>query len=119
MTDRALRVLSHIPEGLLQPLRERFPSVELRIVPEEGALPTGTRGEVLLTYTWGSPNFADFAPCGVRWVHGYGTGVDGFPFESLGDRQFSVKPFQRSRISFMSIPLSVDDGCNTKLATTP
>jgi len=86
VTDRALRVLSHIPEGLLAPLHERFSTVEVVVVPEEGALPPGTQGDVLLTYTWASPNFSDLMTCGVRWVHAFGTGVDDFPFEALGDR---------------------------------
>jgi phosphoglycerate dehydrogenase-like enzyme len=89
VTDRALRILSHVPEGLLQPVRERFPSVELQVVPEEGALPEGTEGEVLLTYTWASPNFADLVTHGVRWVHTFGTGVDVFPFEALGERSLT------------------------------
>lgn len=89
MTDRPLRVLSHIPEGLLGALHERFPTVEVIGVPEEGPLPAGTQGEVLLTYTWASPNFADLMNCGVRWVHTFGTGVDDFPFEALGERPLS------------------------------
>ncbi len=86
MPDRALRVLSHVPEGLLASVHERFPSVEVTVVPEQGELAEDVRGEVLLTYTWASPNFADVVSRGVRWVHCFGTGVDPFPFEHLGDR---------------------------------
>lgn len=85
MTDRALRILSHVPTGLLSELPERFPSVEIEPIPEQGALPTDTRGEVLLTYAWGSPNAGDVMRRGIRWVHAYGTGVDAFPFEVLGE----------------------------------
>jgi phosphoglycerate dehydrogenase-like enzyme len=41
------------------------------------------RGDVLLTQAWGSPNLAEVMKRGVRWVHGYGTGVNEFPFEAL------------------------------------
>ena len=48
--------------------------------------PTTRSGEVLLTHAKGSPNLAQVVARGVRWVHAYGTGVDGFPFHALGGR---------------------------------
>jgi phosphoglycerate dehydrogenase-like enzyme len=81
-----LRVLSHVPLGLLSRVGEEMPSVELLQVPERGALEPAVAGEVLLTQAWGSPNLAEVVARGVRWVHAYGTGVNAFPFEALGDR---------------------------------
>ncbi|MAE94132.1 MAG: hypothetical protein CL910_05675 [Deltaproteobacteria bacterium] len=77
-------VLSHLPAGLLRPLEEQYPEIEIHVVPEEGAVPRDLRGEVLLTQAWGSPNLAEVLARGVRWVHAFGTGVNDFPFEALG-----------------------------------
>jgi phosphoglycerate dehydrogenase-like enzyme len=80
-----LRVLSHVPITLLGPLLKRFPDVAVAQIPEQGPLDASVRGEVLLTQAWGTPNLADVMARGVRWVHAYGTGVNRFPFEALGD----------------------------------
>ena len=85
MTDRALQVLTHVPSGILARVGESFPSVTLREIPEEGELPDDVRGEVLLTQAWGSLNAARVMERGVRWVHAYGTGVNAFPFGTLGE----------------------------------
>jgi len=85
MPDRPLQVLSHVPAGLLTRVGEDFPSVALREIPEQGELPADVRGEVLLTQAWGSPNAHLVMQRGVRWVHAYGTGVNAFPFEVLGE----------------------------------
>ena len=77
------RVLTHLPKGLLDRVFEEFPGIEVVEVPSEGAPPPGTQGEVLLTQTWGTPNLAEIAACGVQWVHTYGTGVNKFPFHAL------------------------------------
>lgn len=82
--SRPLRLLSHVPAGLLSLVREQFPAVEIEVIAEKGPLPDGVAGEVLLTNAWGSPNMGDVIARGVRWVHCYGTGVDEFPFEALG-----------------------------------
>jgi phosphoglycerate dehydrogenase-like enzyme len=86
LADRSLCVLSHLPAGILAPLRERFPSVRVQVVPERGAIPAGAEGEILLTQAWGSENFAEVVKRGVRWVHAYGTGVNAFPFDALEGR---------------------------------
>jgi phosphoglycerate dehydrogenase-like enzyme len=78
-----LTVLSHVPLPLLRPLQARFPDVSVVQIPEEGPLEPDVRGDVLLTQAWGSPNLADVMKRGIRWVHGYGTGVNEFPFEAL------------------------------------
>lgn len=80
-----IRVLCHVPVGLLRRVGESVPEAELVPVPAEGPLAPGLRGDVLLTPAWGSPNLAEVVARGVRWVHAYGTGVDRFPFEALGD----------------------------------
>ncbi len=81
-----LRVLSHLPLHLLEPVRLEFPDVELIFVPMRGELPANVRGDVLLTHAKGSQNLAGVVARGVRWVHTYGTGVNDFPFHALGDR---------------------------------
>jgi phosphoglycerate dehydrogenase-like enzyme len=80
------RVLSHLPLPLLEAVRRSLPELELCEVPMQGPVPEGVRGEVLLTHARGSPNLREVLARGVRWVHAYGTGVDGFPFDVLGDR---------------------------------
>jgi phosphoglycerate dehydrogenase-like enzyme len=85
MSDRRLHVLSHVPTGLLSRVGEQFPSVSVQQIPEEGEIPAEARGEVLLTQAWGSPNAREVMKRGVRWVHAYGTGVNAFPFEVLGE----------------------------------
>jgi phosphoglycerate dehydrogenase-like enzyme len=81
-----MRVMTHVPDGLLVLVKEAEPEVELVQVPERGEPPSHADGEVLLTWPWGTPNLALLVERGVRWVHAYGTGVDAFPFEALGDR---------------------------------
>ncbi len=81
-----LRVLSHLPLALLARVQASFPDVQIAVVPERGPLPADVEGEVLLTFAWGSPNLALVLERGVRWVHAYGTGVDAFPFGTLGAR---------------------------------
>jgi len=81
-----LRVLSHVPLQLLGPVQRALPEVELVWIPMQGELPADAHGEVLLTHAKGSPNLAHAVERGVRWVHAYGTGVNEFPFEALGDR---------------------------------
>jgi phosphoglycerate dehydrogenase-like enzyme len=77
------RVLTHLPKGLLDKVFAAYPEIEVIEVPGEGQMPAGTRGEVLLTQTWGTPNLSDVLACGVEWVHTYGTGVNSFPFHAL------------------------------------
>ena len=80
------RILTHVPQGLLARVRAEFPELSITQVPEEGPLPDGVSGEILLTQAWGSSNMEQVLARGVRWVHTYGTGVNRFPFETLGDR---------------------------------
>jgi phosphoglycerate dehydrogenase-like enzyme len=80
-----LKILSHIHPGLLASAAARFPDIEVIRVPEEGELPEGVEGEVLLTQAWGSPNLGECVKRGVRWIHTFGTGVNAFPFDQVGD----------------------------------
>lgn len=84
-----LRILSHLPEPLLARVREAWPEAEIHAIPQSGPLPEDAHGEVLLTFTWGSENLAEAMDRGVRWVHCFGTGVDAFRFELLGDATLS------------------------------
>ena len=83
---KPLRVLSHLPLPLLARVQSEFPDVEVTVVPLQGEPPPDARGEVLLTHAKGGPNLAQVVARGVRWVHAYGTGVDGFPFHALEGR---------------------------------
>lgn len=64
------------------------PGVELVQIDAGADLPAGLRGDALFTSAVsGSRLEALLAPeVGVRWVHLYGTGVDSFPLQLLGDR---------------------------------
>ena len=85
-SPRPLRVLSHLPGPSILDLTGPLPGVEIVHVPTEGEPPPDARGEVLLTFAWGSPNLAQVASRGVRWIHTIGTGVDRFPLGLVGDR---------------------------------
>jgi phosphoglycerate dehydrogenase-like enzyme len=80
-----LKILSHIHPGLLESATKEFPDIEVIRIPEEGDLPDGVEGEVLLTQAWGSPNLGECVKRGVRWIHTFGTGVNAFPFDQVGD----------------------------------
>ncbi len=83
------RVLTQISIRLLDPVVEAHPDVEIVPIPTDGPPPDGVEGDVLLTSAVGAPNLAEVFQRGVRWVHAYGTGVNGFPFELLGNRIFT------------------------------
>jgi phosphoglycerate dehydrogenase-like enzyme len=70
---------------MLERVSRAHPDVPLCQVPMQGDPPADARGEILLTHARGSPNLAALMARGVRWVHTYGTGVNSFPFEALGD----------------------------------
>lgn len=80
-----MKVLTHTRTELFARVAEEFPDVELVPIPEEGDLPDGIEGEVLITQAWGSPNLGQCIERGVRWCHSFGTGVNAFPFDQLGD----------------------------------
>jgi len=86
MSARCVRVLTQVPVQLLGRVRQEIPEAELVPAPTQGPLAPEIAGEVLLTQAWGSPNLAEIAARGVRWVHAYGTGVNAFPFHALGNR---------------------------------
>jgi len=81
-----LRVLSHLPRAAVEAQTGPLADVEIVHVPMEGEPPPELRGEVLLTFAWGSPNLALLVERGVRWIHTIGTGVDRFPLGAVGDR---------------------------------
>ena len=89
MPNAVTRVLSHLPVEMLAPIAKRFPDVDFVRVPTSGDIPARIRGEVLLAFTWGSPNIRELVEHGVEWIHTVGTGVDGFPMEAVGDRLLS------------------------------
>ena len=87
MPSNPLRVLTHIPSAALARMHQELPDVEWVEVPQEGPPPDGVRGEILFTTAWGSPNLGELVEAaGVRWIHTFGTGVDRFPLDQVGDR---------------------------------
>jgi phosphoglycerate dehydrogenase-like enzyme len=89
MPNAVSRVLSHLPIAALAPIAKRFPEIDFVQVPTQGDVPADLRGEVLLAFTWGSPNIHELVAHGVEWIHTVGTGVDGFPIDAVGDRLLS------------------------------
>ena len=78
------RVVTQMPESLLDPVREAFgDAVEIVFLPPDAEVPDDLRAEIVLTLPWGTPNLPELLTKGVEWVHAYGTGVNGFPFEVL------------------------------------
>jgi len=65
---------------------ERLPDASVIGIADRGDVEAGLTAEVLLTQTWGGDNIAAVVERGVRWIHVLGTGVDRFPFDSVGDR---------------------------------
>lgn len=80
-----MRILSHLPTKLLDPVRDAHPDIEILEIPREGPIEEGWRAEILLTQPWDSPNLEEVLKHGVRWVHAFGTGIDRFPVELLGE----------------------------------
>jgi len=84
MSSHLPRILSHPALELCEPIRRAFPGIEIVRVPEEGPLPPGLSGEILLTTAFGTPNLPELVKAGVRWIHTIGTGVDRFPLHAVG-----------------------------------
>jgi phosphoglycerate dehydrogenase-like enzyme len=63
--------------GALEPIRSRFPSVD--VVDISGGIPPGTRGDVL--FGGGRARSVEAMATGVRWVQLIGTGTDQLPSE--------------------------------------
>lgn len=80
---KKLRIVTHMPINMLDPVREAFPEIDVISIPVDGDVPAGLDAEILLTLPWGAPNLAELLSSGIQWVHAYGTGVNGFPFELL------------------------------------
>jgi phosphoglycerate dehydrogenase-like enzyme len=84
MSSRWPKILSHPALEMCAPITREFPGIEIVRVPEEGPVPTGVSGEILLTTAFGTPNLPDLVKSGVRWIHTIGTGVDRFPMHAVG-----------------------------------
>lgn len=86
------RLATHLPVAMLAPIRAARPALEIVEIPMKGRLPEGPgdgRFDVLLTLPTGTENLAAVLARGVRWVHAYGTGVNGFPFQLVKDVPFT------------------------------
>jgi len=78
-----LRIVTHMPIEMFEGVRAAFPEVDIVSLSLDEKVPADLEAEILLTLPWGAPNLADVLACGVKWVHAYGTGVNGFPFDLL------------------------------------
>jgi phosphoglycerate dehydrogenase-like enzyme len=78
-----LRIVTHMPVEMFEGVRAAFPEVDVVSLSLDEKVPADLEAEILLTLPWGAPNLADVLARGVKWVHAYGTGVNGFPFELL------------------------------------
>ncbi|MDO8861983.1 NAD(P)-dependent oxidoreductase [Haliea sp. E1-2-M8] len=67
------------------------PGLEIVQIDAKAGVPDGLRGDALFTTAIPGPHLeALLAPeVGVRWIHLYGTGVDGFPLHLVGDRELT------------------------------
>jgi len=83
VSQRALSILTHVSSPDVDAIARDFPNATFTKIPLEGPLDAGLRGDVCLTFAWGSPNIKDVIASGVRWVHTIGTGVDRFPLDTL------------------------------------
>jgi phosphoglycerate dehydrogenase-like enzyme len=73
-----VRVLCQFGGGICAAVRDAVPEVEVVEVPTDGDVDPSVEGEVLLAMHR-SATLPELASRGVRWVHNFGTGVDGFP----------------------------------------
>ena len=80
-----MKIFSQVGRKLSAAVSERVADAEVISIPTEGRIAEGLGAEILLTQTWGSSNIAEVVARGVRWIHTLGTGVDRFPFDSVGD----------------------------------
>lgn len=83
MARDPIHILSHLDAPALEALATEIPNLRITKIPEDGALPDNVRGDICLTFAWGSPNMPEVVASGVRWVHTIGTGVDRFPLEAV------------------------------------
>lgn len=82
-----LRVLTWMPPDMVERVTNEVEGIELIHVPARGPFPPDTDGEVLLVGARSAPIMEEALRSGVRWIHVYGTGVDGFPIELLEEGQ--------------------------------
>ena len=87
MSAAPLRVLTWMPPEATARVAHEFDGVELVTLPAEGPLPEHAEGEVLLVGARNVPTLEAALRRGVRWIHIYGTGVDGFPLDLIEDGQ--------------------------------
>ncbi len=80
-------VLCQFGRRLAAEIGERCPTVEVRAIGTGDALEDDAAGEVLVTSHHFAKDLPVLAERGVRWIHNFGTGVDGFPFDQLTDGQ--------------------------------
>ena len=89
----ATRVLTHLGRKYAEYVAAAVPDVEAIAIRTDGPLAADVEGEVLLTAPWLirvlEYDLEVLLDRGVRWIHNVGTGMDGFPFAAVGDRQLT------------------------------
>lgn len=73
--------------GLAEQITAQGP-VRITHLPMGEPLPPDLQGDALLTVAVGNPQLPQLleARHGFRWIHVFGTGVDGFPLDQVGER---------------------------------
>jgi len=77
-----MRLLNHLHGDVTARIEERFPEVEVVEVPLEGDVDPSLQGDALLTVHTLGHNIDRLAGR-VRWMHNFGTGLDGLPDEAF------------------------------------
>jgi hypothetical protein len=61
-----MKIATHMPLSLLEPVSAAFPDVEIVSIPVDGEVPEDLEAEILLTLPWGTPNLAAVLEKGIR-----------------------------------------------------
>jgi phosphoglycerate dehydrogenase-like enzyme len=80
-------VLCQLGRRMASEIAERCPTVDVQAISGGDDLDPDAVGEVLVTSHLFATDLPELARRGVRWIHNFGTGVDGFPFDQLGEGQ--------------------------------
>jgi phosphoglycerate dehydrogenase-like enzyme len=92
MISPALNLVSQLQlEGLEEQVRNIVPGANIIHIGGTDPVPDNLRADVLLTLGVETQNLSDILrpQHGIRWIHAFGTGVDGFPIHKISDQQLS------------------------------
>tara|TARA_B110000444_G_scaffold260383_1_gene307092 strand:+ start:1780 stop:2715 length:936 start_codon:yes stop_codon:yes gene_type:complete len=83
-----MRIAMHLSiSEIEQKICAELPEMEFIHIPRSGDIPDIIEVDVLLTLGYRADNLKEvIANCqGLRWIHVYGTGIDEFPLDCIGD----------------------------------